>query len=84
MPLLIEYWKAISGFESGYKISNGGIVRRTCEGSRTQANKILHPLPNDKGHIVLTPLSDRRSPRAGRPHARGRAFHRAMPGWLAA
>ncbi len=54
MPLLLEHWKPIFGFESHYAISNVGNVRRTCEGSRTQTNKILRNPPNSNGYIVLT------------------------------
>jgi hypothetical protein len=54
MPLLLEHWKPIVGFESLYAISNVGNVRRIRCGSRTQANKILRNLPNSKGYIVLT------------------------------
>ena len=54
MPLFIEHWKPILGFEGFYSVSNVGHVRRDCGGTRTHARKISKPLPNSNGYIVLT------------------------------
>lgn len=55
MPLLLEYWKPVVGWEGHYEISNVGNVRRIKKANGAKAQRILRPAINQGGyyHAVL-------------------------------
>ena len=51
MPLLLEYWKPVIGYEDVYEVSNMGTVRRSRQTARgTRKGYILTPSPNGDGY----------------------------------
>ena len=49
-----EEWRAISGWERIYEVSNLGRIKRVSQGKNTYIGKILVASPNQKGYLVVS------------------------------
>ena len=58
MPLLLEHWKPILGWEELYEISNIGTVRRLKTSQGTRAGTVLRPCLNHEGYWALNLWKD--------------------------
>lgn len=57
MPIFMEYWKDVNGFEGEYQVSNYGRVLSVYKPS-SKKGMILKPYPNPKGYLWVSLLKN--------------------------